>query len=65
MDAREPLRVGFIGRIGRQAVDHQVFAGTEVAKRASPEIDLDAADQPDALDPLKCLTKVGILGFER
>ncbi len=50
MDARDPVFVGFVGRIRRQAVDDEIFRRAAILE-AFAEVDLDAADAPDALDP--------------
>ena len=50
MDALDPVLVGFVGRIRRQAVDDEIF-GRAAVLEAVAEIDFDAADAADALDP--------------
>ena len=50
MDAVDPILVGFVGRVRRQSVDDEIFRGAAVPE-AFAEIDLDAADTADALDP--------------
>ena len=50
MDPRDPVFVGFVGRIRRQAVDDEIFRRAAVLE-AFAEIDFDTADAPDALDP--------------
>ena len=50
MDAVDPVFVGLVGRIRRQAVDDEIFRRAAVLESVA-EIDLDAADAPDALDP--------------
>ena len=50
MDPLDPFFVGFVGRIRRQAVDDEIFRRAAVLESVA-EVDLDAADAPDALDP--------------
>ncbi len=49
VNALNPVLVGFVGGLRRQAVDDQIFRRAAVPK-AVAKIDLDAADAPDALD---------------
>ena len=50
MDPVDPVLMGFVGRIGRQPVDDEIFRRAAVLE-AVAEVDLDAADAADALDP--------------
>ena len=50
MDPLDPVFVGFVGRIRRQAVDDEIFRRAAVLESVA-EVDFDAADAPDALDP--------------
>src|SRR5262249_47552482 len=50
VDARDPVLIGLVGVFRRQPVDQQIFGGAAVAY-AMAEIDLEAADPRDALDP--------------
>ena len=50
MNSVDPILVGLVGRVGRQPVDDEVFRGTAVLE-AVAEVDLDATDTADALDP--------------
>ena len=49
MDSADPFLVGFVGRLGRQAVNQQIFGGAAVLD-AVAEIDFETADAGDALD---------------
>ena len=46
----DPVLMGLVGRIGRQPVDDEIFWRTTVLETVV-EVDLDAADAADALDP--------------
>ena len=46
----DPVLMGLVGRIGRQPVDDEIFRGAPVLETVA-EIDLDAADAADTLDP--------------
>ena len=50
MDAVDPILMGFVGGLRRQAMDDEIFRGAAVLE-AVAEIDFDAADRADALDP--------------
>ena len=50
MDSADPFLVGFVGRLGRQAVNEEIF-GRAAVLDAVAEIDFEAADAGDALDP--------------
>ena len=50
MDAVDPILIGLVGRLGRQPVDEEIFGGAAVLD-AVAEIDFEAADAGDALDP--------------
>ena len=50
MDSTDPFLIGFVGRLGRQAVNQEIFGGTAVLD-AVTEIDFETADTGDALDP--------------
>ena len=50
MDSADPFLVGLVGRLGRQAVNQQIFGGAAVLD-AVAEIDFETADAGDALDP--------------
>ena len=50
MDSADPFLVGLVGRVGRQAVNQQIFRGAAVLD-AVTEIDFEPADAGDALDP--------------
>ena len=50
MDSADPFLVGLVGRLGRQAVNQQIFGGAAVLD-AVTEIDFETADTGDALDP--------------
>ena len=50
MDALDPVFMGFVGRIRRQAVDDEIFRRAAILESVA-EVDFDAADAPDALDP--------------
>jgi len=50
MDPVDPILMGFVFRVGRQPVDDEIFGRAPVPKPFA-EIDFDAADPGDALDP--------------
>ena len=50
MDPADPFLVGLVGRLGRQAVNQQIF-GRAAVLDAVTEIDFETADPGDALDP--------------
>ena len=50
MDSADPFLVGLVGRLGRQAVNQEIFGGAAVLD-AVAEIDFETADAGDALDP--------------
>ena len=50
MDSADPFLVSLVGRLGRQAVNQQVF-GRAAVLDAVTEIDFESADAGDALDP--------------
>ena len=50
MDSADPFLVGLVGRLGRQAVNQQIFGGAAILD-AVAEIDFETADAGDALDP--------------
>ena len=50
MDSVDPFLVGLVGRLGRQAVNQQIFGGAAILE-AVAEIDFEPADAGDALDP--------------
>ena len=50
MDSLDPFLVGLVGRLGRQAVNQEIFGGAAVLD-AVAEIDFESADAGDALDP--------------
>ena len=49
MNSADPFLVAFVGRLGRQAVNQQIFGGAAVLD-AVAEIDFETADAGDALD---------------
>ncbi len=50
MDSTDPFLVGFVGGLGRQAVNQEIFRGAAILD-AVAEIDFETADAGDALDP--------------
>src|SRR5438445_13863041 len=50
MNSADPFLVGLVGRVGRQAVNQQIFGGAAILD-AVAEIDFETADAGDALDP--------------
>ena len=50
MDSADPFLIGLVGRLGRQAVNQEIFGGAAVLD-AVAEIDFETADAGDALDP--------------
>ena len=50
MDSTDPFLVALVGRVGRQAVNQEIFGGAAVLD-AVTEIDFETADAGDALDP--------------
>src|SRR6185295_1853761 len=50
VDSSDPISISFVSRLGRQAVNQQIFRGAAVLD-AVPEVDFEPADARDALDP--------------